>query len=97
MSTADQAGDMWTNRAYFWVVECKNTRFHRRPNIFYTHRIPLGETDAYESRPHIEEPLLVRCDICGKEFRYEASDVLRYEMDEPESFAPHPVFRSQQF
>jgi hypothetical protein len=34
----------------------------------------------------------VRCDKCGKENSYRASDVLKFEMEPPESFTPHPLF-----
>lgn len=92
MNDAASARDLWTNRDYFWVVECKNTHFHKHPNIFYTHRIPLGRTDSVLPRPPIQKPFYVRCNVCGEEFKYEAQEVLRCEMEMPDSFRPHPLF-----
>lgn len=85
--------EMWVDSNYCWVVVCKNHWFHRRPNIFNVHRIPLGETDAVLPRPKIYKPFPVRCDECGKEYTYTPSDVLKYEMEAPASFVPHPLFR----
>jgi hypothetical protein len=51
-----------------------------------------GETDAVGLRPPIKKPF-TGCDECGKDNVYKASEVLRYEMDVPESFVPHPLFR----
>jgi hypothetical protein len=75
------------------VVICKNNWFHRRPNIFNVHRIPLGETDAVLPRPPIDKRIAIRCDECGKEYTYKPSAVLRYEMEVPAFFVPHPLFR----
>jgi hypothetical protein len=85
----------WEDSSYYWVVVCKNHWVHRRPNIFHVHRIPLGETDAVTPRPIIERPVVVRCDLCGKEYAYKPSEVLRYEQEDPESFIPHPLFREE--
>jgi hypothetical protein len=85
----------WEDSSYCWVVVCKNHWFHRRPNIFHVHRIPLGETDAVTPRPKIGRPFLVRCDDCRTQYAYKPSEVLRYEQEVPESFAPHPLFREQ--
>jgi hypothetical protein len=84
---------MWEGNHYCWVVMCKNHWFHHRQNINSGHRIPLGETDVYASPPALKSSFTARCDDCGKEYLYEASDVLRYEQDLPESFTPHPLFR----
>src|SRR5207248_753268 len=54
---------------------------------------PLGETDAVLPRPKIDKPFGVRCDEFGKEYIYQPSDVLKYEMEVPASFAVHPLFR----
>jgi hypothetical protein len=83
----------WEDSSYCWVVVCKNHWVHRRPNIFHVHRIPLVETDAVTPRPKIDRPILVRCDLCLKEYAYKPSEVLRYEQEVPESFTPHPLFR----
>jgi hypothetical protein len=84
--------EMWVDSSYCWVVVCKNNWFHRRPNIFNVHRIPLGETDAVLPRPKIDKPFPVRCDECGKEYTYTPSDVLKYEIEAPASFVAHPLF-----
>ena len=85
----------WEESSYYWVVVCNNHWVHRRPNIFHVHRIPLGETNAITPRPMIERPVVVRCDLCGKEYAYKPSEVLRYEQEDPESFIPHPLFREE--
>jgi hypothetical protein len=36
---------------YFWIVLCKNHKFHKVQNILFEHRIPLAETDPYETPP----------------------------------------------
>src|SRR5205807_2367345 len=73
--------EMWVNSNYCWVVVCKNHWFHGRGNFFTVHRIPLGETDAVWPRPKVDKPFGVRCDECGKEYIYQPSDVLKYEME----------------
>jgi len=82
----------WEDSNYCWVVVCKNHWFHHHPNTFNVHRIPLGETDTVALRPPINTPFAVRCDECGREYSYKASDVLRWEMEVPSSFVPHPLF-----
>jgi hypothetical protein len=86
-------GEPWTNRNYYWVVACKNIRFHRLTNIYYTHHIPLGETDAVSPRLPIDEPFNVRCDVCGEGYVYHVSEVLRSETEVLSPFTPHPLFR----
>jgi hypothetical protein len=83
---------MWEDSRYCWVVHCKNHWFHMRQNLFFRHRIPLAETDAVAPRPAIDCRFRVRCAACGKEYVYKPSDVLRFEMEPPESFTPHPLF-----
>jgi hypothetical protein len=77
---------------YYWVVVCKNHRFHNQQNQFFGHKIPLGETDAYTSVPVLDGQFNVRCDDCGKEYSYRPSDVLRFEQEEATSFRSHPLF-----
>ena len=36
---------------YFWVVVCKNRRFHRKGNTDYDHKILPGEAEAYGTLP----------------------------------------------
>jgi hypothetical protein len=43
--------DTWANPSYCWVVICKNARAHRETNMMFGHKIPLGETDAFEPLP----------------------------------------------
>jgi len=77
---------------YFWVVLCKNQRFHRQHNLFSGHTIPLAEADAYVSPPALNQRLTVRCDDCGQEYSYDPKEILRAELDPPDSFVPHPLF-----
>ena len=42
---------MWEDANYCWVVLCKNHWFHIRQNIFFRHRIPLGQTHAVTPLP----------------------------------------------
>ena len=85
---------MWEDNRYFWVVLCKNRWFHMRDSLSlnYRQRIPLGETDAVTPSPIGNYTSIVRCDKCGKEYSYRASDVLKFEMEPPESLTPHPLF-----
>jgi hypothetical protein len=56
---------------------------------------PLAETDAVAPRPAIDCPFRARCDECGKEYVYKPSEVLRSELEPPESFIPHPLFSDE--
>jgi hypothetical protein len=76
---------------YFWVVLCKNRGFHNKYNLFSRHAIPLAETDEVSPPPQVEV-FAVRCDDCGEEYTYKANEVLRAELERPESFTPHPLF-----
>lgn len=89
---------MWEDNRYFWVVLCKYKWFHIRESrsLFFKHRIPLGETDSISSCPVVNGFFMARCDKCGKEASYKASDLFRFELKEvPESFVPHPFFRGE--
>lgn len=77
---------------YCWIVLCKNHRFHNRQNLFSGHRIPLGETDAFMPPPALNGGLRIRCDECGQEYAYQPKDVVRIQLDLPQSFTPHPLF-----
>ena len=77
---------------YFWVVLCKNKRFHKHQNLFFGHPIPLAETDAIDSPPPLNERFRVRCNDCGEEYTYEPKEVLRSEIQPPDAFTPHPLF-----
>jgi hypothetical protein len=70
-----------------WVVTCKNHIYHVPLNFIYKHKIPLAEADAVTSRPPINGPFRVRCDMCGKGYVYKPSEVLRIEKELPEGFA----------
>ena len=85
---------MWEDSRYCWVVMCKNHWFHLRQNLFFGHRIPLGEADAYTPPPNLQDSFTVRCDECHKEYRYKPSEVMRFEQELPASFSPHPLFQS---
>lgn len=78
---------------YFWIVLCKNHKFHRDQNLLFDHRIPLAETDPFETPPDLDGNLKVCCDDCGQEYTYRSKDLLRVEMEPPLSFMPHPLFR----
>jgi hypothetical protein len=78
---------------YFWVVFCKNRRFHHKDNTGYEHRILLGETDAFSSHPMLPAMIEVRCDSCRKAYSYKRSEILRDEVQVPEAFVPHPLFK----
>ena len=80
-------------REYFWVVFCKNRGFHNKYNLFSSHAIPLAETDEVSPHPLVRT-FAVRCDDCGEQHTYTSKDVLRAEMEPPESFTPHPLFQS---
>ena len=85
--------EMWADSHYCWIVICKNGGFHRHTNLLFGHRIPLGETDAVSPRPALAGSFKVQCDECGKQYSYEADDVLRFEQKLPETFTPHRLFR----
>ena len=84
---------MWEDANYCWVVLCKNRWFHMKQNFFFRHRIPLAETDAVTPLPRLGKHFTVRCDECRKTYIYKPKDVLRVELELPESFKPHPLFR----
>ena len=86
---------MWEDSSYAWVVVCKNHIYHFPRNMFYRHKILLAETYATISRPPVDGPFKVRCDMCGKEYVYKPSDVLRIEREIPEGFLSHPSFRDE--
>jgi hypothetical protein len=79
---------------YCWVVPCKNRWAHLRQSIFTSHRIPLGGTDAAMPLPPLDDRFPVQCDVCGEKFLYGPFDVRRHQQELPESFTPHPLFRS---
>jgi hypothetical protein len=35
----------------------------------------------------------VRCDVCGEEYSYKIKEVMRYEVQIPDAFVPHPLFK----
>ena len=80
---------------YFWVVLCKNRGVHNKYNLFSRHAIPLVEADEVSPAPKVGV-FAVRCDDCGEEHTYNAKDVLRAELEPPESFTPHPLFRDSE-
>src|ERR1700730_1561361 len=84
---------MWQDTNYCWVVICKTNWLHKRVNLFFKHKIPLGETDVYAPSPALFGNFTVRCDECHKEYLYKPSDVLRHDQELPVSFTPHPLFQ----
>jgi len=83
----------WDTSSYYWVVICKNKRFHRQANTMFGHKIPLAETDAYAPLPVFNGVFRARCDECGEEYDYEPKGVLRAELALPGNFVPHPLFK----
>lgn len=84
---------MSEDRDYFWVVLCKNHRFHHKGNTSYAHQIVLGETDAFSPRPVLTQKVTVRCDSCGEEYSYKPTEILRNVIEIPSGFVAHPMFR----
>ena len=84
---------MFEERDYFWVVLCKNHRFHHKGNTSYAHQIVLGETDAYSPLPMLTQTVTVRCDSCGEEYSYKPTEILRNVVEIPTEFVAHPMFR----
>jgi hypothetical protein len=83
----------WEDKQYFWVVICKNHHFHENRNIWFGHRILLGETDSFSDLPITAPRIVVRCDECGKEYEYSQKEILKFESDPVDSFVEHPLFR----
>ena len=83
----------WGDKQYFWVVICKNRHFHEHQNIWFGHRILLGETDSISDLPIIAPRIVVRCDACDKEYEYTRKEIPKYESDPVDSFVEHPLFR----
>ena len=83
---------MWEDPNYCWIVLCKNHWFHMLQSFLVRHRIPLAETDAFASPPPLPKHFTVRCDDCRKTYTYKPKDVLRSELELPESFKPHHLF-----
>jgi len=79
---------------YYWAVLCKNHSFHKQQNLFFAHKIPLAETDAFLPPPPLNSRLNVRCDDCGREYSYEPKELVRIQLEYPEPFTPHPLFES---
>jgi hypothetical protein len=79
---------------YYWVVICKNHRFHNRQNQLFGHKILLAETDEYSPMPVLDGRFTVRCDDCGQEYAYKPKDVRRLESDYLDDLRPHPLFVS---
>jgi hypothetical protein len=84
--------EMWVDSHYCWVVLCKNHWYHVPKNLYFRHRIPLAESDPVAPRPSLEGRFRVRCDDCRKEYFYKPSEVLKSELELPDSFNPHPLF-----
>ena len=80
--------NMETHR-YYWVVTCKNIEFHGDQNPFALRRIALAETDEPAPHPSAIGRFSVRCDECGREYSYEAQDILKW-IGKPTVFTPHP-------
>ena len=79
------------NEPYWWVVVCKNKKYHNRQNIYSGHKIALCETDEFSSPPNIGS-FTVRCDECGAKQSYAAADPMRFQLQLRADFKPHPLF-----
>ena len=77
---------------YVWVVICKNHNYHKKQNLFFGHKISLGETDALHPAPALPGAITVNCDDCGHQNTYKPSELMRLQLELPESFQPHPEF-----
>ena len=77
----------------YLLIVCKNHRFHHKGNTGYQYRILLGETDAFSSLPMLPEEMKVRCDSCGEGYSYKQKEILQDEVQVPETFDPHPLFK----
>ena len=77
---------------YCWVVICKNHKFHKHQNLFFGHKILLGEANPYLPPPAIPSAITVHCDDCGHRDLYNPSELVRVETEIPPSFTPHPEF-----
>ena len=85
---------MYEEKQYYWIVICKNRRYHIRRNILFGHPIPLAETDFYSAMPPLEGRFSGQCDECGEDYTYSPSEVMRFEMYPPEVVVTHKLFRS---
>jgi hypothetical protein len=75
------------------VVVCKNRHCRENQNIWFGHRILLGETDSFSDLPITAPRIVVRCDACGKAYEYKRKEILKFESDPVDSFVEHPLFR----
>ena len=76
---------------YYWVVICKNHKFHEQQNIYSGHKIALGETDEFTPPPRIES-FTAQCDECGIAQSYQSADLMRFQMPAIPDFRAHPLF-----
>ncbi len=88
-----ETGTTWSETGYFWIVLCKNRLHHFLRSIWVKHPILLGEADSVSPPPLIGD-FLVKCDECGKEFRYHPRELMRFETEPRRPFVPHPLFRT---
>jgi len=84
---------MYDDREDFWVVLCRNHRFHDKGNTSYSHQTVLAETDAFSPLPMLTQQVTVRGDACGAEYSYKATEKMRGEMETAPAFVPHPMFK----
>jgi hypothetical protein len=80
-------------RGHYWVVTCKNTKFHSTQNQFHGHKIPIARTDEHSPRPEIPGYLDITCDDpkCGMSYSYTAPEIIRWHGDAP-LVPSHPLF-----
>jgi hypothetical protein len=80
-------------QGYYWVVTCKNTKYHAEESPFHGQRIPVGKADEHSPRPTIPDFVDVTCDDqqCAKTYSYAAREIIRWSGDAPQ-FVLHPSF-----
>jgi hypothetical protein len=92
LQVSGQQGESANAETYYWVVVCKNRKFHDQENIYSGHKIPLVETDEFTPPPKIDA-FTVRCDECGAEQTYHPADLMRFQMPIAADFKSHPLFQ----
>jgi len=53
-----------------------------------------GETNVFSSLPMLPDKVDVHCDSCGEENSYKRKEIMRDEVQVPEVFVPHPLFKT---
>jgi len=59
----------------------------------YENRILLGDSDAYAALPMLQKRSGCGAIIGGEEYSYKQKEVMRDEVQVPETFKPQPLFK----